>query len=147
MLLFSNIKKYLLEYNIYFDNIIHHTNNIYIVHHNIITERSLNLPNYVLNLPSVVQYYENGQQKTQFWYKNGIEKVIFLLKFGITKMANLRDKFGIKMVKHIEKKIYLLLFTITKMDNLRHNIGIKMVNCIEKVICLILLIITKMGNL
>ena len=30
MLLFSNIKKYLLESNIYFNHIIHHTNNIVI---------------------------------------------------------------------------------------------------------------------
>ena len=68
MLLFSNLKKYLLKSNIYFNNVIHHTNNIKI-------NSSYYLLNYVLDLPSVIDYYESGrfkgQLKTQIWYKNG----------------------------------------------------------------------------
>ena len=64
MLLFSNLKKYLLEGNIYFNNIIHHTNNI-------VTYSSFCSPNYVLDLPAVIGYYVNGQISRKIWYING----------------------------------------------------------------------------
>ena len=61
MLLFSNLKKYILEGNIYFNHIIHHTNNIEI-------NGSLN---YVLDLPSEIEYDKNGKLEKEGWYKNG----------------------------------------------------------------------------
>ena len=65
MLLISNLKKYIIEGNKYFNHIdvIHHTNNI-----KINKSSTLNLPNYVLDLPA---YIENGQLRIQIWYKNG----------------------------------------------------------------------------
>ena len=76
MLLFSKLKKFILEGNIYFNHIymIHHINNI--VKDNFVTDnfvadssQHINLPNYVLDLPADIYYYENGQPK--IWYKNG----------------------------------------------------------------------------
>lgn len=103
MLLFSNLKKFILRGNIYFN----HTNNI-------ITDSSQprNLPNYVLylpdqieyhkngkyregDLPTEIHYYDNGQLKFELWYKNGNYHREGDLSAIIQMMDNLKKKDGI----------------------------------------------------